>query len=543
MADWRLEQQQVKMAIEGLKSAEIGDRALNAERIFELANKSYSLYVSQDSTETAKLVRMLFSNYSVSDVSVTPAYRKPFDTIFETVKNENGRGERIRTSDPLVPNQVRYQTALRPENCFAIMSSIRRGAHPWSRHLGCACKARVIDSYEFIRVLADAGARADCPDCGDLREDSPMMERRQLVSLWKRDSAGVLVTLVRVEGSSYRRPGALLLTRSAGAGHAGTISGGCLESEVIRRAQWIAREQAAVERYATTFDDTSDIPFGLGCGGTVELLFEAANNPEGEALMQAMAESLEGREFLVVSFLPGGGRGLRRVIFDAAGEVVFASPALNQHKIECARGLSPDSTYDGRFVERLQAPQRLFVLGAGEDAKPLVEMASLLGWTVIVADGRANLATAARFPKANEVRVLPPEGEHGLKIGPKDAVILMTHSYEQDRSLLTGLLPIGPRYLGLLGSRHRSSILVAESAAMLGRSVDDCCERIFAPVGMDLGGDGPEAVALSIVAEVQAVATGKVGGSRRLSATEIQAQIELGGSSKYLQAQCAMDAQ
>ena len=115
MADWRLEQQQVKMAIEGLKSAEIGDRALNAERIFELANKSYSLYVSQDSTETAKLVRMLFSNYSVSDVSVTPAYRKPFDTIFETVKNENGRGERIRTSDPLVPNQVRYQTALRPE--------------------------------------------------------------------------------------------------------------------------------------------------------------------------------------------------------------------------------------------------------------------------------------------------------------------------------------------------------------------------------------------------------------------------------------------
>ena len=118
------------------------------------------------------------------------------------------------------------------------------------------------------------------------------MERRHLVSLWKHDAAGVLVTLVRVEGSSYRRPGAHLLTRSAGAGHAGTISGGCLESEVIRRAQWIAREQAAVERYATTFDDTSDIPFGLGCGGTVDLLFEAANRPEGEALMRAMAESL-----------------------------------------------------------------------------------------------------------------------------------------------------------------------------------------------------------------------------------------------------------
>ncbi len=252
-----------------------------------------------------------------------------------------------------------------------------------------------------------------------------MMERRKLVSLWKRDAAGVLVTLVRVEGSSYRRPGARLFTTSMGAGYAGTISGGCLESEVIRRAQWIAREQAAVERYATTFDDTSDIPFGLGCGGTVELLFEAANKPEGEALMQAMAESLDGRESTVVSFLPGEGRGLRRVIFDSTGEVVFASPALNQHKIDCARGLSPDATYDGRFVEVLHAPQRLFVLVAGEDSKPLVEMAALLGWTVIVADSRANLATAARFPRADVVCVLPVSGEHSLDIGPKDAVILI----------------------------------------------------------------------------------------------------------------------
>jgi xanthine/CO dehydrogenase XdhC/CoxF family maturation factor len=310
---------------------------------------------------------------------------------------------------------------------------------------------------------------------------------------------------------------------------------------VVRRAPWIAREQAAVERYATTFDDTSDIPFGLGCGGTVELLFEAVSKPEGEALMRAMAESLDGRESKVVSFLPGEGRGLRRIIFDAAGTVLFASAELNQHKMDCARGLLPGGEYEGRFVEALEAPQRLFVLGAGEDAKPLVEMASLLGWTVIVADGRANLATAARFPKANAVSMLAGGEELGLDIRAKDAVILMTHSYEQDRALLTALLPIGPRYLGLLGSRHRSSILVAESAAMIGRTVEDCCERIFAPVGMNLGGDGPEAVALSIVAEVQAISTGTIGGSRRLSATEIQEQILLGGSSKYLQAQCAMD--
>ena len=81
----------------------------------------------------------------------------------------NGRGERIRTSDPLVPNQVRYQTALRPENCFAIMLPNRRGAHPWSRHLGCACKARVFDSYEFIRVSVGVGKRPNCRILPDLR--------------------------------------------------------------------------------------------------------------------------------------------------------------------------------------------------------------------------------------------------------------------------------------------------------------------------------------------------------------------------------------
>ena len=371
-----------------------------------------------------------------------------------------------------------------------------------------------------------------------------MMERRHIVRLWKRQAAGVLVTLVRVEGSSYRRAGARLLATAAG--HAGTLSGGCLEADVIRRAEFLVRQGAAVERYETTFDDTSEIPFGLGCGGVVDLLFEPVATPEGEALLNAMASSLAGREAKVVSFLPGFSRHgevrtLRRVIFAADGAVIFASPELSQHKIECARGMDPGGDYDGRFVERLEAPQRLFVLGAGDDARPLVEIAALLGWSVTVADGRPQQVRAERFPQAERVRVLDAEDFQELGVGARDAVIVMTHSYEQDRALLGRLLGVAPMYLGLLGSRHRSSILVAETAAMLGRTVEQCCERIFAPVGMDLGGDGPEAIALAIVAEVQAVASGRFGGSRRLSAVDVAAQIELGGASRYLLAQCALD--
>src|SRR5215470_14005900 len=106
-----------------------------------------------------------------------------------------------------------------------------------------------------------------------------MVERRQIVGLWRRGGARVLVTVIRVEGSSYRRPGARLLLGQAGE-YAGTISGGCLEAEVIRKAEWKVRDGAVVERYSTMFDDTAEVPFGLGCGGVVDLLLEPVNTPE-----------------------------------------------------------------------------------------------------------------------------------------------------------------------------------------------------------------------------------------------------------------------
>jgi xanthine/CO dehydrogenase XdhC/CoxF family maturation factor len=254
-----------------------------------------------------------------------------------------------------------------------------------------------------------------------------------------------------------------------------------------------------------------------------------------------MAAALEGRESTVVTFLPDAQRPLRRLVLSAQGDVLFASEALSTEKIQCARGLAPGEEYEGRFVERLEPPQRLFVLGAGDDAHPLVEMASLLGWNSIVADGRAQLAQAHRFPGAAQVIQLNAAGGSVLDIAPNDAVIVMTHSYEQDRDLLVRVLPLAPRYLGLLGSRHRSSLLISEAAAILGVAVESCTERLFAPVGMDLGGDGPEAIALAVVAEIQAAANGRAGLPRRLSASDIAEFVAKGGASRYLQAQCALD--
>lgn len=365
-----------------------------------------------------------------------------------------------------------------------------------------------------------------------------MRERRQIVRLWRQGGAAVLVTLVRVTGSSYRRTGARLLLDATGE-YAGTISGGCLETEVIRKAAWMVRQGAVVKRYSTLFDDTGEIPFGLGCGGVVDLLVEPADTAECRALIAAMEGSLGGAEATVVTWLPGEGKSLRRVVLDANGAVVFASEGLGEKKLGCALQLRAGEEYEGRFVEELRAPQRLFVLGAGDDAKPLVSMATLLGWTVIVADGRGQLARAERFPEAE--RVVALAAGSSLDIKAEDAVVVMTHSYEQDREILAALLPVGPRYLGLLGARHRSSLLVSEASARAGISVAEACDRIYAPVGLDLGGDGPEAIALAVIAEVQAVCMGKIGASRRITADTVAEQITQGGASRYLQTQCSME--
>jgi len=370
-----------------------------------------------------------------------------------------------------------------------------------------------------------------------------MVDRRRIVRRWRQGSAKVLVTLVRAEGSSYRRPGAHLLIGADGE-YAGTISGGCLEAEVVRKAAWMVRAGAIVERYSTMFDDTAEIPFGLGCGGVVHLLLEPAETPECGALLDAMEASLGGAEARVATWLPAGGKPLRRAVLSATGEAVFRSDGLDSGDLDKIAHHDPASfsSDSGIYFETLSPPQRLFVLGAGDDAKPVVTMAALLGWSVTVADGRPQLARPDRFPEAE--RVLAIASVADLGVAEADAVVVMTHSYEQDRSLLSGLLggSAVPGYIGLLGASHRSSLLVSEAAVALGCSVAECCERVWAPVGLDLGGDGAEAIALAVVAEVQAWRHGKLGASRRLTAEYVGEQIEKGGASRYLRVQCAVGA-
>jgi xanthine/CO dehydrogenase XdhC/CoxF family maturation factor len=346
-----------------------------------------------------------------------------------------------------------------------------------------------------------------------------MRERRQIVELWERGDAAVLATLVRVEGSSYRRPGARLLIASNG-DYAGAISGGCLETEVIRKAQWLVRDGATVQRYSTLFDDTADIPYGLGCGGTVDVLLEPANTPEFNTLIHAIKLTLSGESSVVETLLPSVTTKLRRTI---------SAPHFEA---------SPLGTSDQVFREELAPPQRLILFGAGDDAQPMARMAALLGWSVVVLDSRSQWARPERFPEAEQV--LAASTLDDITISKSDAVVLMSHSYEQDRAWLAAVLPAAPRYLGLLGARHRSALLLSEAAALLNWPLDKVCSRVFAPVGLDLGGDGAEAIALATISEIQASCQGKLDIARRLTPQAIAEQIARGGASAYLQTQCAV---
>jgi xanthine dehydrogenase accessory factor len=390
-----------------------------------------------------------------------------------------------------------------------------------------------------------------------------MVERSAIVEQWRsrQDDTAVLATLVRVEGSSYRRPGARMYIHSTGS--VGAISGGCLEGEVTRKAAWIARNGPAVERYSTLFDeildesnalDTREIPYGLGCGGVIDVLLEPVASPETNAMLLALEAAQRGETLYSASVLPAASNNsvpVARVIVRDDKSIVFASRHLDA-EIQSRLASLARTTVEANtvsvslgnetrqvFLESLLPPQRLVIFGAGDDARPLVRMAHLLGWRVTVADGRAWLAQAARFPEAEQVLAL---SEHGanfdqLHLSDRDAVALLTHSFEQDRKLLGKLLPLELRYLGLLGARHRSRLLLTEAASQLGWSPEEALQRVHAPIGLDLGGDSPEAVALAILAEVQAALHQKTAISRGMSTEDFLAAPER----RYIPAQCPVD--
>lgn len=341
------------------------------------------------------------------------------------------------------------------------------------------------------------------------------------------DDDAVLATVVKVEGSAYRRPGARMLISSLGQTE-GTISGGCLESEVARTAWWLTEQGPALRIYSTA-DEEQDgdvaVSFGLGCNGKVHILFERLQAPAGRLLLDGLRAVQADAQGRALATVVSGTEALgQRLLLQADGTLQGQLPsAALQAQVAAAlhMALAQRSTSLHCFhqtqgevqvlVEYLAPARRLLVFGGGHDAQPLVRMAKLLGWQVSLIDSRAHFARSNRFPEADSVQLGQLDDSFDpLPLLQGAAVAIMTHSLQQDAHWLACALRSEAVYIGQLGPRDRTERLLREIPA--NAIAAQALQRLHYPIGLDLGADNPEAVAMAILAEMTAVLNGREGG-------------------------------
>ncbi|MEF2276828.1 XdhC/CoxI family protein [Deinococcus sp. YIM 134068] len=325
-----------------------------------------------------------------------------------------------------------------------------------------------------------------------------------------------LATVVGVRGSAYRREGTRMLVLEDGA-QVCMLSGGCLEAEVVEVALEVMRTgRATVTHYDLSEDATWGL--GIGCGGSVDVRVERVD--PGDPVTAAWLAALgEGRAAVLAVPLTGE----RRVFVPADGEVVGTLPgaALHAFALAAARerlGLrepravtlpAPDGT--PVFLDVNVPPPELVLYGAGHDAMPLSAQAHALGYRVHVVDPRPAYLTPGRFPGA-ALHPLAPEELAAFTPGDRAHLVVMNHHLDRDRVCLAHALRSGAEYVGVLGPRSRAEELLRDLTAEDVTFTPEQLARLRSPIGLRLGAEAPEEVALSILAELMAWRRGYDGG-------------------------------
>ena len=330
-----------------------------------------------------------------------------------------------------------------------------------------------------------------------------------------------IATVVRIAGSAYRRAGAKLLVEDSGATRGG-VSGGCLEADVRETALAVMREGVPrLRHYETGDDDRTVWGLGLGCDGAVDIYVQPVTSADGQDVARVRALLSGDSPFAVSTVVRGPSTALGRMLVtgedlpaDSTGtpvldreiarraEAILAAGESKLHDIQSG-GADIEST--GVFTEVHVPPPRLVICGAGDDAMPLAAHASQIGFRVTVVDHRPAYLSPDRFPDAERIEHRPDDGLEGLPVGPRTHLVVMTHSFAHDREWVRRLLRTASPYIGLLGPRARRDEILEQIAATGDRIGVKGTDRLFAPVGLDLGADGPEQIAVSILAELLAV--------------------------------------
>jgi xanthine/CO dehydrogenase XdhC/CoxF family maturation factor len=330
-----------------------------------------------------------------------------------------------------------------------------------------------------------------------------------------------LATVVHVEGSSYRRPGARMLIAEDGQ-LTGAISGGCLEGDALRKALLVITEKKSrLVTYDTMDDDDAKFGVGLGCNGIIQVLIEPIDTTDPNNPIQFLKIVNESRrscalvtlvslqdkknsqygtclllkeDITVIDTTPV----LRDILMSDAEEALINQRSTFKNYISDEHNLNA-------FIEVIKPPVSVIIIGAGNDVIPLVDMAEILGWETIVIDGRPNFAKKERFASACSVLVAKPEQAlEQVFIDEHTVFLLMTHNYNYDMAMLRQLLQKNVSYIGMLGPKKKRERMLNELKEEGLAFTDQQLSVLHSPVGLDIGAETSEEIAVSIIAEIKA---------------------------------------
>lgn len=341
-----------------------------------------------------------------------------------------------------------------------------------------------------------------------------------------------LATVVQTSGSVYRRPGARMLLVEDGQ-MISAISGGCLEGDVFERAQSLMfyGGEPMVVRYDTTSSEDIVFGFGLGCNGVVDVLIESLGDETAASQMSFIQDCLQSGQAGAIAtiFKIAGVSDITlgsRLMLKSDGTVINgitnaviaqtietdARHVLKEKQTRVQSYTIPEGQVDV-LIEIIQPLVPLLVFGAGYDAIPVVQLAKHLGWHVTVIDDRPGFLTSDRFPQADQIlwREADDHDSYRHLLTPQTVAVVMTHRYLSDLAFLQTLIPSPVRYLGVLGPKRRMQKLWDDLAKNNIFATVAQKQRIYNPVGLDIAAETPQEIALSIVAEIQAVLGGRSG--------------------------------
>ncbi len=303
----------------------------------------------------------------------------------------------------------------------------------------------------------------------------------------------VLGTVIDVKGSNYRKTGAMILVNEFGQYH-GLISGGCLEKNLLNEVKKVLVFDRPLQMVYDS-SEQGDMPWAmaLGCGGRVTILLQPVTSSNHYHQLDLLYVSLQEREPVSYAVHVGESIGMASNLLLHSKEVKALGADLSQTEIHVS------SHGEELLVISVKAQVHLLIFGGGLDAIPLVKMAHILGWKLTLVDARAGYALADNFPNAQIFRVAADSVDLREILQRIDCAIVMTHNIEMDAVAIKTLQVSSARYIGLLGPAHRKQKVFTKA------KVNHLSAPVFGPMGLDIGGDLPESIALATLAECHQV--------------------------------------